>query len=100
MLIINRFRLGGGKTILSVIASLVAFFLLLVVNNAYAIFILSSYGGQFSPPMELITGVFIHTSITEIMILVALVFVLIILGYLQPFFGTPDDVDFAKSLLP
>ncbi|MHA2297998.1 MAG: hypothetical protein ACXAEU_17900 [Candidatus Hodarchaeales archaeon] len=97
ILIINRFRLPRGNAAKALLLSMIGIFILVVADNAYAILILSYYGGEFSPSSDLITGIFIYSSITEFLVLLALVLSMIVVKLLKPHASTVKILEYTKQ---
>ncbi|MHA1448936.1 MAG: O-antigen polymerase [Candidatus Hodarchaeales archaeon] len=85
ILIVNHLHIPGKKAGLAVLASFVVYFIFMIVNTAFSIFYLSSYGGEFVPSNELNAGVFIYASTIGLQAIILLAVLLAILELVKPF---------------
>ncbi|MFX0095458.1 MAG: hypothetical protein ACFFBD_27225, partial [Candidatus Hodarchaeota archaeon] len=84
ILFISLFKLPKRGVGTVVILSFVVYFLLIIVNNFLAVFILLAYGGEFAPSTDLIVGILAYCVITEIIICVVMLLLILIIKRLKP----------------
>ncbi|MFW9994646.1 MAG: hypothetical protein ACFFD4_21565 [Candidatus Odinarchaeota archaeon] len=100
VLILNR-AFPSKKAFLVILGSFAAFILVIIANVAYAALILTTYGGEFTPGNDLLVGILIHASITELFFLVIIILAILSVKAIKPYISELDiDPSKYKQDLP